>query len=297
MTTDMQWSSGLQGFRKHSLNDKQFTTHLTDCDFDIKRNFSEILNDHVTSRQTKYVELLYSGGMDSELVLLELMKINVPVIVITMVIKIKGVILNTHDLYYSEKFCRQNNINQKLIEFDAYSFFENGDYLSYLTPYSINEPHVASHFWLIKQCDYFPIMGGDWPWAQLHKEQKVLSPFRIDYSMYLPFMKDNGINGIDNMLCYSLDSSMKLIELQKNTFIGSEPVSFLKERMYKKINNNLEGRIRSYGWEVSKMIDFNLNKYKIELIKKNNVKTNKIVWGNHIRDFLETTETENSKFQ
>lgn len=293
---DRFWFSGLNNFRKHSLNKHDFVTELLDTETDINRDVSEIFYDHIKNRQTKYVELLYSGGIDSETVLIELMKVKVPIIAVTMVIKIKNIIVNSHDLYYSEKFCREYGITHKLIDFNAEPFYENGDYLSYLTPYRINEPHVASHFWLLEKCDYFPIIGGDWPWVQLHKEKKVLSPFKNDFSMYQAFMIDRNINGIDNMLCYSLDSSLKFMSLQKESFLGDEPVSLLKERMYKKINSNILGRIRSYGWEISKILNFNLSKYAIELIKQNKTLNNKIIWGDKISDFLKTPLKENNLF-
>lgn len=124
---DKIWFSGLNGYKKHILSDRDFITILTDCEVKKDRKLTDIFRDHVGDR--KHVEVMYSGGTDSEIVLLSLLEAKIPVTAVTMVIKVDGCILNTHDLYYSEKFCREHNIEQKKIDFNAGSFYENGDYL------------------------------------------------------------------------------------------------------------------------------------------------------------------------
>ena len=141
MENVIEWNVGLNDFKKCTLelgeNSHKFTTELLDVPFEPNRNITDIFNDHLSNRQTKYVEVLYSGGLDSELVLLSCIKNSIPVIVITLVIKIEGLIINTHDLYYAEKFCRDNGITHKLIELNGNNFYESGKYLDYLTPYYI----------------------------------------------------------------------------------------------------------------------------------------------------------------
>jgi hypothetical protein len=301
MENIIEWNVGLNGFKKCTLelgeNSHKFTTELLDVPYENNRNITGIFNDHLSNRQTKYVEVLYSGGLDSELVLLSCLKNNIPVIAITLVIKIDGLIINTHDLYYAEKFCRENDIIHKLIELNANKFFQNGEHLKYLTPYYIIEPHVATHLWLIEQCSYFPIMGGDWPWAQTHIENKVLSPFRLQFASYERFMQDKGINGIGNMISYSLDSSVKLIEIHLNNYIPGEPVSNFKSRMYQTMYPELETRLKSHGWENHKTRQFNLLKYKVELLKQLKSTVPVIKWNTTIKTLLNTTITENDKFK
>jgi hypothetical protein len=301
MSNIFEWNVGLYGFKKCTLElgeiSNKFTTELLDVPFETNRNIADIFNDHLSNRQTKYVEVLYSGGLDSELVLLSCIKNNIPVIAITLVIRIDGLIINTHDLYYAEKFCREHNITHKLIELDANKFFENGEHVSYLHPYYITEPHVATHLWLIEQCDYFPIIGGDWPWTHTHVENKVLSPFRLEFASYERFMQDKGINGIGNMIGHSLESSIKLIQLQLDNHIPGESVSNLKSRMYKTIYPELVERLRSYGWENHKSNKFNIILYKIELIKQLKPTSNTIKWNSTIKTLLNTTANQNDKFK
>lgn len=302
MENVIEWNVGLNGYKKCTLelgeSLHRFTTEILDVPFNsINRSITEIFNDHLSIRQTKYVEVLYSGGLDSELVLLSCIKNNISVIAITLVIKIKGLAINTHDLYYAEKFCREHNITHKLIELDADKFFENGDHLSYLSPYYITEPHVATHLWLIEQCSYFPIIGGDWPWPQTHIENKVLSPIKLEFASYERFMQDKGICGIGNMVGHSLESSCKLIQIHLDNHINGEPISNFKSRMYQTMYPEIEPRLRSYGWENHRTSNFNIILYKVELIKQLKLTNHYIKWNNTIKTLLNTPVTENDKFK
>jgi hypothetical protein len=301
MENIIEWNVGLNGFKKCTLelgeDSHKFTTELLDVSVEYGRNITDIFNDHLSIRQTKYVEVLYSGGLDSELVLLSCLKNNIPIIAITLVIKIDGLIINTHDLYYAEKFCRENDIIHKLIELDADKFFQNGEHLKYLTPYYIIEPHVATHLWLIEQCNYFPIIGGDWPWVHTHIPEKVLSPFRLEYASYERYMKDKGITGIGNMISYSLDSSVKLIDIHLNNHIPGENISNFKSRMYQTMYPELKPRIKNHGWEHHKTKSFNLINYKIELIKQLKLANAHIKWNNTIKTLLNTSANENDKYR
>jgi hypothetical protein len=300
MENIIEWNVGLNGFKKCILelgeNYNKFTTELLDVPFEYGRDITDIFNDHLSNRQTKYVEVLYSGGLDSELVLLSCLKNKIPVIAITLIIKVEGLIINTHDLYYAEKFCREHSITHKLVELDADNFFENGNHLPYLTPYYIIEPHVATHLWLIEQCSYFPIIGGDWPWTHTHIENKILSPFRLEFASYERFMTDRGISGIGNMVGYSLESSCKLIQVHLDNHIGGESISKFKSRMYQTMYPELEPRLRSYGWENHKTKAFILPNYKKELIKRLKPTAPFIKWNNTIKTLLTTQVNINDKF-
>lgn len=287
------WVSGLNGYKKHILSNSEFITILTDCEVKKDRDITSIFQDHIGDRN--HVEVLYSGGTDSELLLLTLLTAKIPFTAVTMVIKVDGCILNTHDLYYSEKFCREHNIVQKKIDFDAGSFYGNGDYLDYLTPYRIIEPHVASHFWLIEQLKH-PIMGGDWPWVHKNKIQKVISPIRLDYACYELFMKDKNIDGIGNMINHSLESTCKFIQLQLNGNLNTKKDYLIKHEMYSSLYPSIEPRLRSYGWEHSPKKTFNMINYKVELIKKSKIVTPIIRWEETIANMLGTTERENKSF-
>ena len=296
MSEILQWSTGLNDYKKHSLHDNDFTTILTECEFEKGRDIDAIFLDHLVDRPNSSVELLYSGGLDSELVLMSLLRNKIPVEAMTMVIMIKGAILNVVDLYYSEKFCRENNVKQNLFYFDAIDFFESGKYLDYALPLRITEPHVPSHMWLIEQCHNYPIIGGDWPWVQAHKENKVLSPFKLSFCSFERFMQSKGIPGIGNMISHSFESSYYFIEKHLREYeLGNDSfhtVPFLKYKMY----GTKEPRIKSYGWEDCPKELLNINKYKVELLKQIGIPKSKIEWGDQIKSLINSTENSNTFF-
>jgi hypothetical protein len=299
MENTIEWNTGLNDYQKCTLtlngSINLFNMSLQDDDFEPNRKILDVFNDHLAVRQCKYVEVLYSGGLDSELTLISCIRNNIPVKAVTLVIKIKGLAINTHDLYYAQKFCVNHNIEQVLVELDADKFFENGTYLDYLRPYYITQPHVATHMWLIEQCTHFPIIGGDWPWVQNHVENKVLSPFKIDFSSYERFMKDNGVFGIGNMISNSLESSCKFIQLHIDNHVSGETLAEFKTRMYRNIEPTIEYRARSYGWENMSIVKFDLFKYRFPLLKLG-ATSNSIKWNNVIKNLLNTELTENDKF-
>lgn len=291
----IEWTTGLGDFKKHTLDGSSFTTTLSETEFVPDRNVDAIFSDHL-SDCSGTVEILYSGGLDSEIVLASCLRNKIPVEAMTMVIKIRGAIANVVDLYYSEKFCRENNVKQNMFYLDATEFYESGKYLEYLKPFQITEPHVASHFWLIEQCQNFPVVGGDWPWVQAHKDKKVLSPFKLAFSSYERFMTSKGISGIGNMISHSYESCyhfmkkhIKEYELGNDTF---HTVPFMKYRMYELA----EPRIKSYGWEDCPSNVFNIMMYKINLLKLIGAPKSKIVWGDKTKQLLNTDTTENESF-
>jgi hypothetical protein len=300
MSNIIEWNVGLNDYKKCTLelgdHSHKFTTELLDVPFENGRDITDIFNDHLSIRQSKYVEVLYSGGLDSELTLLSCIINKIPVIAMTLLIKINDMIINTHDLYYAEKFCRENNITHKIVELNADIFFQNGEHLSYLKPYYIIEPHVATHLWLIEQCSHFPIIGGDWPWVHTHVGNKVISPARLEYSSYERFMGDRGIFGIGNMIGNSLESTIKLMQIHLDNHIPGESISNFKSRMYQTMYLKLETRLKSHGWENHKTRQFNLLKYKVELIKQLKPTVPTIKWNNTIKTLLKTQANENDKF-
>ena len=293
------FTTGIDNYKDNTISPGTYTLELLDTET-TDRNINQVFFDNLSIRQTKTVEVLYSGGLDSEAVLNSCIINNIPVIAITMKLTVNNCIINTHDLYYSEKYCRDNNIEQKIVELDVGKFFENGDYIRYLDPYVITEPHVATHFWLLNQCTGFPVIGGDyrWPWHNL----KILSPQRYEYSWYDRYMIDNRIDGIGSMLDHNIDSHRLLIskhmELYNDRIHGGVDVkiSQLKKNVFESLGLGIfEKRLRSYGYEVNRHV-FNKDKYKVELIKRYGVFKSIVKWNNAMAESLNGVPGVNDRF-
>lgn len=297
----VEWVDGENLHKKHKLvidpstRTNQYTLSVGDYILPTDRSILNMFNDLFKNRQTSTVEVLYSGGLDSELVLRSCILNKIPVTAITLKLLVDGIPLNTHDLYYSEKFCRLNNVTQKIVDLEVRPFFESGDYQQYIDPYYIVEPHVATHFWLLNQCSGYPIVGGDYYWPQVNPS--VISPMKLDYSCYDKYMKDNNIHGIGNALNHSLEISTTLIKKHIEVYDSSLTSDRVKAKMYDSIGmGTYEPRRRSYGWEITNLDWFNKNKYKASLIVKHGMTKNSISWGDAVQSVINGSVRYNDTF-
>lgn len=313
MNDIIEWYSGYQNFKKHTLTiDRETKTNnycieILDTEIpNIDRNIFDIFGDYFSIRQNKVVEVLYSGGMDSELILYACLIKKIPVRALTMRILVDGVVLNTHDLYYSEKFCRQYNVEQKIIDFDATKFYENGEHYKYLDPYRITQFHVASHFWLYEQSTGFPVLGGEYTWPWVSVDPMIISPIKYVYSVYDKFLHDNGIHGVGSVMSYGLESNIKLMKSHikvmrqdTNKFGGDNiKIVFFKNAMWKDLGYpNPELRLKNYGWESVSYANLNTNYIKLDLFKRYGTTFDKIKWNYKIAEVLNSVPGENTKFR
>lgn len=293
--------SGHSNYKKHTFENSHFLTEIQDVELMGTDNIHEIFANHLAARQTKVVEVLYSGGLDSECVLASCLKNKIPVRAMTMKIKVNGYPINTHDLYYSEKFCRDHGVEQKILELDADSFFESGRHLEYLGPYMITQPHVATHFWLFEQCTGFPVLGGEysWPWH----DKKLISPQKHCYSLYDTFLHDRGIFGIGNMLGHSLDSNVAFVKTHLEVYDPAKHngdnlrIPHLKVDLFRKMGlGDFELRLKSYGWEGIPKDVFDDDIYRQDLFKRFGEKTSSIAWNKVLGDAIGASPGSNSLF-
>lgn len=303
------WYDGEDGYKLHKLqlktdNNHSYTLELLDKPLPSNpRNIFEIFNDIFSKRQTKFIEILYSGGLDSEIVLYICKTLKLPLIATTMRYIYNGYILNTHDLYYAGKFCRENDIQQNFVDLNINDFYENGKYLDYSTPYNLGMPNVCVYLWLFEQCSGFPVFAGDytWPWV----ENKVLVPQRYYFSMQEKFLQDRNIHGIGNMLNHSLELNLlliknhidlykKLVIQEKKLKINPKELPIFRQHMAEKLGvHNLQPRMRSFGFNTLPVEIFNILDYMPILVTKLGKVWSTIKWNQSVADILETTPGSN----
>lgn len=286
-----------QGFHKCTIDTtaREFVCELADEPFDENKSFLDIVYD-ILKDKPKPIEILYSGGKDSELILYCCMLLKIPYKVITMEISVSNRVVNTHDMYYAQKFCHENNISANIVKLDAGKLFYSGDYLDTLNQYNISFPHVACHFYAIEKCDSFPIIGGYWPWVQVKSVDSVLSPIRLDFSCYEEFYKSKNITGIGNFLSHNLEITHYLCKKHIKHYVNGDDESTLKYKMYKEIIPNIEPRYKSMGWEL-KIPEFTMQNYELKLRHKQTKLHPIIKWGNSLQELLDTSLTSNNKFK
>lgn len=304
------WYSGGDNHRKHilTIDDEtrvnKFHTEILDVEYQSGRNIYEIGNDILSVRQTKYVEVLLSGGVDSELVIHTCLKNKIPVKALSMKLQVSGVTINTTDMYYAEKYCRENNVTQKIIELDVKKFFENGDHYSYLSPFRIATPHVATQFWVAEQASDFVVYGGDYTWPWVLDGRSIISPPRFVFSNYDRFLQSRGIHGIGNFTSYTLESNVLMtkthIEVMKR-FPNFENKGVIyplfKSELLKSLGHKtVEPRFIRYGWELNDNDTFNRDMYRDELIEKFNPCLDyNVSWGHAIAKAIGGLPGSNNK--
>jgi hypothetical protein len=302
------WYDGIDNYKKNTITEDPINNKRTYClellDAPVKKYYSifECYSELLSTRQTKYVDVLFSGGLDSELILHCCLHEKIPVRAITMRLLIHDCPMNLPDLYFSEKFCRLNNIEQIIIDLDVNKFFDEGKPYDYLGQYKIIEPHVATHFWLFEQCSGFPIIGGDYTWPWVFKP--LLSPHRYSYAMYDKFLKDSGIHGIGNMMGHSISSNMFFmsnhIELQKKNTFKTDFLNIpkFKKALWEQLGySSPELRFRSYGWEYTPKFVFDLAKYREEMIECFGETDNQIIWNDTINSLIGAEIKFNDRFR
>lgn len=308
MVEKQEWREGHRNYKKITFEFNKdtkehfFHIELLEVDTESYDSIYDIFAMHLSTRQTKYVEVLYSGGLDSEIVLIGCMKNKIPTKAITMRIMSNGYLLNTRDIYYAEKFCRNFKIEQKFLDLDVDNWFDNGNHLKYLDNYKITEPHVSTQLWLVEQCSGFPVLGGSYTWPQTHKVNKVLSPHKHCYSVYDKFMSDNNIHGIGNMQNYSLEANLMFIKSHLNIFNPSihngnlKKLPVLKRDIFTNLGfNNLELRQTQHGWEIHPDI-FDAVSLTNYYRKYYGLVNNSISWGDKIGTILSSPIRYNNTF-
>jgi hypothetical protein len=293
---EITWYDGVDDYKENKLIIDSVTGkkvhHITlkDVPTDSTKSYHDMAYD-VLSNKGK-VDILLSGGQDSELLLRTVIALGIPHNVITMKLLIDGCIVNTQDLYYSELYCRENDIKQNIITLDVLDFFESERYLDYVVPYSIIEPHVATHFWMLEQCTNAPVFAGDYSWPWVNKP--VLSPHRLEYSSYSRFMYDKNINGIGSFLNHSLELNMYLIDRHYQYYDDTIESGLFKSNLYSSLGVGMfVPRLRNSGWEGLTSKLFKKNKYKLELIKKLGITPSTIFWGEKIKTLLKSDVNQN----
>jgi hypothetical protein len=305
--TTRTWYTGLNDYRKLTMvvdegYPNTFTMEIQDVDTDCFSTVQQAYAEHFRNA-TLPVEVLYSGGLDSESTIVGCLQNTIPVIAVSMRLIFNGSPINTHDLYYAEKFCRERNVRQVFFDLNINQFFENGDHVKYMKPYNIAIHNAATAMWLIEKCHSFPVIGGDYTWPQIGN--KVYSPHRHDFCFYDIFMREKGITGIGNMISHSLESNMffikehlnihqqEQVEVSGDTF----KIGIFKNKMLENLGfGKLEMRHRSDGWDwirtsqmwretIQPMINKSLFNNKLFNFKPT---ASKIIWNRKLGELIGT---------
>jgi len=172
--------------------------NLSGCVYDpntigsVKDEYVNVLNKVDADK----IVVLYSGGIDSEIVLEALKETNKKYEAAIMRYIIDGKPMNDYDYEYALKYCEKNNVSYQFYDLDLPSFLESGDFILYADRYKCRSPQLCCHMWLMDQIDDFVVLGGD----LVTLIDGKLSLFKnYMYMCYYRYLALTGKKGIGNM--------------------------------------------------------------------------------------------------
>lgn len=298
-----EWYSGIDNYRKHTLtfgeNSNTFTLELLDVESRNVNTIHDAFEMHLSGANLP-VEVLYSGGTDSECIIKVCLDRNIQVKAVTLRLLIGGSIINARDLYYAEKFCREHGVQHTIVDLNTDTFYNNGDHIPYMESYRFLRFPTASILWLMEQCSSFPVVGGDYTWPQINMGDKVYSPHRHDHMCFDQYMRDKGITGIGNMISHSIDSNLMFINEHLRTY-SNDP--FYKHELFHNLGLSLEKRFRSFGWEtilheIADTYHTTVDWLGIhqDLLKRHGTVKSVIKWNKKFADIIDSDPGENDSY-
>jgi hypothetical protein len=100
--------------------------------------------------------VLFSGGLDSEVVLQSFLFAGIPV---RAAITRFADDLNRHDIAYAIRFCETHQVPYRLLDIDIERFFASGEALAYALRASCVQPQLLHTMWAMDQVDGYPVLG------------------------------------------------------------------------------------------------------------------------------------------
>lgn len=133
------------------------------------------------------IDILFSGGSDSEIVLRSFLELKIPMNVHIM--RYDNYV-NAHDWSYAYVICQNLNIKPIFHDLDLVKFWESGDCMQYADVSKCVSPQLLAHMWLMDQVDGIPVMGsGESYTARLDISGKRTVEFNEDnYGRHTPWV-------------------------------------------------------------------------------------------------------------
>lgn len=270
------------GYNKMWFADRQATTDMWSvrygqCTRPVKSFREECIQaaaDIWERRDGLPIDVLFSGGSDSEIVLRSFLELGVPVNVHIM--RFSNYV-NAHDWCYAYVICQNLNITPIFHDLDLVDFWKSGKCLSYAEISRSVSPQLLPHMWLMDQVDGIPVMGSGESYtartdvAELRDKQLTANmyPLNVKWALferekiaawYRYAMKTNkkAIPGFfqyspELLLSFLVDPKMN--ELHANKVFGKLSNKSTKFDIYKTHWPELIDRNKWSGFELVEPID------------------------------------------
>jgi hypothetical protein len=245
------------------------TTPQSRLEFQFKKTIKQPLKSHkeellenaraIRERFSEPFDLLFSGGIDSEIILRCHVELKIPINVF--IFKYEND-YNYHDVRHALRICDELNVNPTVVDFNLQKFFENDAYDIWKTGYFL-KAGTLPHMKMIEYLDNIPVLGlGQPDWSFENKSWQ----FNLNESDHSQSIYGVAINRLMLACWYEYSpevilSHMQLSNMQRliNNAVPGDQMLFdvNKYYLYKKIWPEIEIRVKRNGFEGNNTIPKN----------------------------------------
>lgn len=194
------------------------------------------------------VHVLYSGGIDSEIVVESCIEAGIDFAVDIMQYTIDGQLMNAHDMKYAINYCDEHNIKPFIHTLEITKFIESGEYIQYAQKYRCNSPQLCCHLWLLDQIDGFCIVGGDPLQFVLNEDKEYgLVYKKYNYLTYDRYFAINNKPGIGSMATYSIGIILASLKHQYDILVQRKRFYMVFDGDFEAINYDYRCMLYGYG--------------------------------------------------
>jgi len=224
----------------------------------IKSYYEELVENAKAIRDTftGELDLLFSGGVDSEIILRIHHDLKIPINVY--IFKYEND-YNWKELAYAFKICEELNITPKVIDFNLQKFFEQEAYDIWTKCYS-NSTGWLPHMKMTEYCDGLPIMGSGEPyWRRTSRDMTNKRPWVFEFAEgprhWSVYHKTIGRPAIPDWFEYSPEltvahTRLPIVQNLINDLIpGKLSISSSKARIHQEWWPSIQTRQKMVGFE------------------------------------------------
>jgi len=182
----------------------------------VKSYFEETLTtmEYVYSNKTGKIQLLYSGGLDSEFVARVLMhlKMDFEVVIIRLTRPDNDIDFNAHDTKYAFEFCEKYNIKPIVYDIDFIKFVDSGKHREIAESVECCAIALPTTLHVAQQMDGFTLMGNDPPYIRYEKDKDAwyLEELQYIHSLIRYYEKYN-MQGCPFLLSYRPEQMLSFL--------------------------------------------------------------------------------------
>jgi hypothetical protein len=181
----------------------------------VKSYYEETIEavEYVYANKVGKLQVLYSGGLDSQYVCEVLLKLGIKFE--TIIIELKdsnGNSYNDHDTKWAYEFCHAKNLKPTVYDLDFDNFVKTGKNVEIAESVECCAASIPHTLYALSQLDGFTILGNDPPYLRYEKEKDQWSLEELQYiHAILRFYKKNNLNGCPFLLSYTPEMMLSFL--------------------------------------------------------------------------------------